>query len=219
MEVLVGGLDVLQEDMIKGKTGGTNILCSGGPGLGKTLLAQVMSETLSKVLYSIHCGHLGTDPKSVKNNLEAALERGHKWGAVVLLDEADVYIRRRGDDVTHNAIVASFLQSLEYFDGLLFMTTNRENDVDDAIESRCIAHIKFKKPEGEHAARLWKILTKQYEVDQTDKQITELMKIFPPTAGRDIKELSKLVARYCMARSEEPTPDVFRKLAQFKGLV
>src|SRR3546814_2642760 len=53
------------------------------------------------------------------------------------LDEADVYIRCRDNDLEHNAIVAEFLRTLEYFNGLLFMTTNRINDVDDAILSRC----------------------------------------------------------------------------------
>ena len=38
-----------------------------------------------------------------------------------------------------NAVVGVFLRVLEYFNGLLFLTTNRIDDIDEAIVSRCIA--------------------------------------------------------------------------------
>ena len=43
----------------------------------------------------------------------------------MLIDEADVYIKRRDDNITMNAVVGVFLRVLEYFNGLLFLTTNR----------------------------------------------------------------------------------------------
>ncbi len=45
--------------------------------------------------------------------------------------------------MTMNAVVGVFLRVLEYFNGLLFLTTNRIDDIDEAIVSRCIALIKF----------------------------------------------------------------------------
>ena len=44
--------------------------------------------------------------------------RAQRWGAVMLIDEADVYIKRRDDDITMNAVVGVFLRVLEYFNGL-----------------------------------------------------------------------------------------------------
>ena len=35
----------------------------------------------------------------------------------MLIDEADVYIKRREDDMTMNAVVGVFLRVLEYFNG------------------------------------------------------------------------------------------------------
>jgi len=64
----------------------------------------------------------------------------------MLIDEADVYIKRRQDDITMNAVVGVFLRVLEYFNGLLFLTTNRIDDIDEAIVSRCIALIRFYSP-------------------------------------------------------------------------
>jgi len=99
---------------------------------------------------------------SVEANLSKILRRAARWDSVLLLDEADVYIRRRDNDLQHNAIVAEFLRTLEYFNGLLFMTTNRVADIDDAVLSRCIAIIQFETPTQEQAKQLWKSLAQQF---------------------------------------------------------
>jgi len=70
----------------------------------------------------------------------------------MLIDEADVYIRKRSDDIAANAVVGIFLRVLEYFDGLLFLTTNRIDDIDEAIISRCIALIRYLAPTGRLAS-------------------------------------------------------------------
>ena len=76
---------------------------------------------------------------AMEQALKDVLTRAQRWGAVMLIDEADVYIKRRDDDITMNAVVGVFLRVLEYFNGLLFLTTNRIDDIDEAIVSRCIA--------------------------------------------------------------------------------
>jgi hypothetical protein len=59
---------------------------------------------------------------------------------VLLLDEADVFLRKRSlhradDDIT------SFLRKLEYNQGIIFLTTNRLEDFDTAMQSRI--HLAF----------------------------------------------------------------------------
>ena len=162
IDILTADMNVLMEDIVEGKSGGTTILCKGAPGLGKTLTAEVYSEVVGKPLYRVHSGQLGITAASVEQNLSEILRRAARWDAILLLDEADVYIRCRDNDLQHNAIVAEFLRTLEYFKGLLFMTTNRVGDVDDAILSRCIATIKYEVPPKEDAMRLWKSLATQF---------------------------------------------------------
>ena len=130
IDILTADMNVLMEDIVEGKSGGTTILCKGAPGLGKTLTAEVYSEVVGKPLYRVHSGQLGITAASVEQNLSEILRRAARWDAILLLDEADVYIRCRDNDLQHNAIVAEFLRTLEYFKGLLFMTTNRVGDVD-----------------------------------------------------------------------------------------
>ncbi|TAK94787.1 MAG: AAA family ATPase, partial [Aquabacterium sp.] len=131
IDILTAEMDVLQEDVIAGKSGGTTVLCAGPPGVGKTLTAEVYAEVTGRPLYRVHSGQLGLSVSAMETALKEALKRAQRWGAVMLIDEADVYIRKRSDDITANAVVGVFLRVLEYFDGLLFLTTNRIDDIDE----------------------------------------------------------------------------------------
>ena len=218
IDILTQDMDVLMDDIVVGKSGGTTILCKGAPGLGKTLTAEVYSEVIKRPLYRVHSGQLGIRSEEVEENLARILKRAQRWGAVLLLDEADVYIRQRGNEIDHNAVVAAFLRTLEYFHGLLFMTTNRTQDVDDAIASRCIATIQFEAPRKEDATRIWNVLSEQFEFPLTDTLIDELTNHFNDISGRDIKELLKLSAKWCRQKKVPPSMDVFLSCSQFRGL-
>lgn len=217
VDILTSRMDVLMDDIIEGKSGGTTILCMGAPGLGKTLTAEVYSEVVGKPLYRVHSGQLGTSAESVESALSIILRRATRWGCILLLDEADVYIRQRDNDMQHNAIVAEFLRTLEYFDGLLFMTTNRVNDVDDAILSRCIAIIRYETPSVEDAALLWHSLAKQFGIPLPDNLVGQLVEAFPNSSGRDIKELLKLTSRFCAGIKKPLSLSAFLQCATFRG--
>lgn len=218
IDILVDDMDFLKEDIIEGKSGGTTILCTGNPGLGKTLSAEVYSEVVERPLYRVHSGQLGLTSDAVQKNLEEILKRASRWGAILLIDEADVYIRNRGNDLQHNAVVASFLRTLEYFDGLMFMTTNRGEDVDDAILSRCIAVVRYETPSTENAVKIWKVLSTQFGVELPDTLIHELVVKLPTASGRDIKELLKLTSKFAKGKNIPLNMEAFRKCAQFRGL-
>lgn len=131
-------------DIIEGKKGGSFIMATGEPGTGKTLTAEVCSETIEKSLYKVQCSQLGLNVEQIEKNLSKVLKRATRWGSILLMDEADVYVRQRGSDIEQNAIVGVFLRNLEYYNGILFMTSNLESDIDDAILSRATAHIVYK---------------------------------------------------------------------------
>jgi len=217
IDILTSNMEVLMDDIVEGKSGGTTILCMGASGLGKTLTAEVYSEVVGKPLYRVHSGQLGISATSVEATLTTILRRASRWDSILLLDEADVYIRCRDNDLQHNAIVAEFLRTLEYFNGLLFMTTNRVGDVDDAILSRCIAVIKYEVPPRDDAVRLWQTLSTQFQANLSDELITELVTSFPKSSGRDIKELLKLTSRYCTSTDTPFSLPAFQQCAVFRG--
>jgi hypothetical protein len=217
IDILTSSMNILVQDIVPGKSGGTTILCKGAPGLGKTLTAEVYSEVVGKPLYRVHSGQLGISAASVERNLLEILRRAVRWDAILLLDEADVYIRCRDNDLEHNAIVAEFLRTLEYFNGLLFMTTNRIDDVDDAILSRCIATIQYETPTKEDAILLWKSLAAQFNADLSDDLIEQLTTTYSKASGRDIKELLKLTSKFCTAKNIPFSEDAFKQCAVFRG--
>lgn len=116
----------------------------GPPGTGKTLTAEGISELLKCPLYMVSAGELGTDPRTLEAELQKILDIAHAWGAVLLLDEADVFLEKRTiQDIHRNALVSIFLRLLEYFQGILFLTTNRVETFDDAFQSRIHIALRY----------------------------------------------------------------------------
>lgn len=218
IDILTAEMDVLMDDIIAGKSGGTTVLCAGPAGVGKTLTAEVYAEIIRRPLYRVHSGQLGLNVAAMEVALKDVLTRAQRWGAVMLIDEADVYIRRRDDNIATNAVVGVFLRVLEYFNGLLFLTTNRVDDIDEAIISRCIALIKYRPPEADARRRIWRVMTDQFQLAVDDAQIERLSALFPGASGRDIKGLAKLVAKYCHQKQVPPDLDAFKRCSVFRGL-
>lgn len=211
-----GGDD--SRDIVQGKSGGVIIVTSGPPGTGKTLTAEVYSEKVKRPLYVVQCSQLGTDPDELEEALEEVLERAVRWNAVLLIDEADVYIHERGDNIQQNAIVGVFLRVLEYYSGVLFLTTNRATVIDDAIESRCIAHVRYELPVADEQRQLWRILSAQYGVPFEEPLIEELVSAFPGISGRSVKQLIRLAKARAMNRGQDITADSIAWVSRFQSI-
>ncbi|MCE4556790.1 ATP-binding protein [Roseateles cellulosilyticus] len=218
IDILTAEMDVLMDDVVAGKGGGTTVLCAGPPGVGKTLTAEVYAEIIGRPLYRVHSGQLGLNVSQMEQALKEALTRAQRWGAVMLIDEADVYIRKRSDDIAANAVVGVFLRVLEYFNGLLFLTTNRIDDIDEAIVSRCIALIRYSPPDQAARERIWRVMAEQFGLQLDAALVTTLAATYPQATGRDIKGLAKLVAKTCRHQGLEPTLTVFARCALFRAM-
>lgn len=218
LTILTSDIGVFTGDIINGKSAGNVILAKGRPGVGKTLTAEVYAEVIGKPLYSIHSGSLGITPEAVRKNLEVIFDRAKRWDAVLLLDEADVFVLERGLDLTQNAIVAEFLRTLEYFDGLLFLTTNRTDGVDEAILARCAAVIEYHAPSPEDARQIWQIMAQGNEVELDPELLNRLVSDFPCITARDIKMVLRLALRIAAHRGAALSFDDFVHAAHFRGI-
>ncbi|KAI1388580.1 uncharacterized protein F4822DRAFT_443486 [Hypoxylon trugodes] len=135
-----------QPDMVRGKGKGLILLLHGAPGVGKTTTAEGVAEFFKRPLFQITCGDLGTTAKDVETVLVRHFALAGKWGCILLLDEADVFLAQRDRmDFKRNGLVAVFLRILEYYTGVLFLTTNRLGDFDEAFASRI--HISLYYPD------------------------------------------------------------------------
>lgn len=218
LDILTSDTDMLTGDIIEGKSAGNLILAKGSPGVGKTLTAEIYAEVIARPLYSVHAGVLGTKASEIAGNLRDVLQRAKRWDCVLLLDEADVFVAERGVDIELNAIVSEFLRVLEYFDGLIFMTSNRGDNIDDAIISRCAAIIQYDAPEKAQAIALWNVMSRNFKANLSDDLIADLVEAFPQATGRDIKMLLRLTLRVSMGKDKPLDLDLFRQCAMFRGM-
>jgi AAA+ superfamily predicted ATPase len=145
------------DDVVSGKGKGLVGLLSGNPGVGKTLTAEVIAEVTKRPLYMLSAGELGTQVADVEKKLDMVLEVTRQWGCVLLIDEADVFLQERdGLDLERNAMVSVFLRRLEYFQGVLIMTTNRKRTIDAAFDSRIHFKLHYADLSTESRASIWK---------------------------------------------------------------
>ncbi|KAK3332796.1 hypothetical protein B0T19DRAFT_439608 [Cercophora scortea] len=136
----------LNQDLIQGKGAGLFILLHGAPGVGKTATAEAIAQSNNKPLFPITCGDLGFTPKEVESELKEIFRLAHLWDCVLLLDEADIFLARRDMvNLKRNALVSVFLRVLEYYSGILFLTTNRVGILDEAFKSRIHVSLYYER--------------------------------------------------------------------------
>lgn len=142
-----------------------------------------------------------------ESNLKHFLRLATVWKAVVLFDEADVFLEARstaGDsDAERNALVAVFLRHLEYFSGIVFLTTNRITVFDAAMKSRVHLALGYEAPGKESLRCIWTNALKK--VPERDRDV-DLDVVSELLAGEAIngREVSNTVnTAYTLARYED----------------
>jgi hypothetical protein len=147
-------------DVVANKGGASIFLLHGPPGCGKTLTAEAIAELLRKPLYVVTAGDLGITASEVEKTLGSVLELCQTWDALVLIDEADVFLEARNShEIQRNALVCVMLRLLEYYSGCLFLSSNRSaGSIDAAIASRITVMLGYPPLDADGRAQVWKNL-------------------------------------------------------------
>ena len=154
-------------DFIANKGEGQIFLLHGKPGVGKTTTAECVAELTRRPLLSLTCGDLGTEPLNVEETLMKWLKLATSWEAILLLDEADVYLESRiTQDLQRNTLVSIFLRALEYYQGILFLTTNRVGTFDDGFVSRIHVVIHYPDFDNKQRGQIWDIFFNKLEKER-----------------------------------------------------
>ena len=77
-----------------------------------------------------------------------------------------------------------FLQTLEYFKGTMFLTTNRVKTVDPAFQSRIHLTMTYTGLTTESRRMVWRNFVQSLQVDHsaiTDDEIRKLLELVGPT--------------------------------------
>ncbi|ODA77245.1 hypothetical protein RJ55_06872 [Drechmeria coniospora] len=145
------------DDVIVGKGQGLIVLLSGPPGTGKTLTAEAVADQAHKPLYYLQAEDLGLNAAALCANIKRVFQMATEWDAVILLDEADVFMAERNpNDIHRNELVSIFLRELEYFRGIIFLTTNLYNTIDTAFRSRVSLHLLFHALDRNARETVWR---------------------------------------------------------------
>ena len=151
--------------------------------------------SLMRGVYSV--GELGTNANTLEKNLREILELSSIWKAVVLLDEADIFLEQRTEsDIKRNAMVGIFLRLLEYHDGVMFLTTNRVKCFDEAFHSRISISLKYEPLNAQTRAQVWRNFLSICNIGNCD--IAKLANF--DLNGRQIRTTVRLAQ--CQAKSE-----------------
>jgi hypothetical protein len=204
-------------DLISGKGGGTIFLLYGPPGTGKTLTAETVSEFLKRPLYMVSVGELGTTANELEARLRDILELATTWNAILLIDEADIFLEKRTtNNIERNAMVGIFLRLLEYYSGVLFMTTNRAETLDEAFLSRISLAMHYDKHDEKTRMKIWISLLSEQGI-KLDSQDLEKLAVYELN-GRQIKNMIKMAMTLVASDGGRVTIEVIEEIIKHQKL-
>jgi hypothetical protein len=142
---------------------GVRALFNGPSGTGKTLSARLLAASLQMELYRVDLGavvnkYIGETEK----NLNQLFTRAEELDVILLLDEGDALLTRRTDVHSANDRYANLetnflLQRLENYGGIVIVTTNAGNRIDQAFQRRMDAVIEFRLPDPNERWEIWRL--------------------------------------------------------------
>lgn len=148
---------------------GTCFLLYGAPGTGKTFSAGAIANALGRKLYAIDASKLrdkyyGASEKILRNAFATmrTMINDSEIAPVFLLNEADQIVHKRQNldhscSSVENALQNIFLEELESFPGILILTTNLVENIDEAYFRRFDIKIELHCPDYDCRVKLWKL--------------------------------------------------------------
>ncbi|HMV65557.1 MAG TPA: ATP-binding protein [Myxococcota bacterium] len=145
-----------------GKGGGFRLLLSGLPGTGKSMMAEALATRLDRSVVKLDLSTvLSKWLGETEQMIGQVFDLAEASNSVLVLDEAEALFRQRnsGGSGGANALltaVAYLLTRLDRFEGVLVATTNRTQDIDDALYRRFDDFIILPVPDHETRMMLWR---------------------------------------------------------------
>ena len=149
-------------------------------------------------------GDLGTYASALDDSLNEIFQVAAAWKAIVLIDEADAFLEQRSlHDLERNAMVAVFLRHVEYYRGILFMTTNRIRTFDEAFLSRIHVALHFDELSVPTKVQIWRAFLRKAGLGEEELQDGLLQRLAEREInGRQIKNACKTATALAVSRGE-----------------
>jgi hypothetical protein len=151
---------------------GVRALFSGPSGTGKTLAAKLLASALEKDIYRVDLAtvvnkYIGETEK----NLNEVFSRAEELDVLLLLDEGDALLAGRTNVQSSNDRYANLetnylLQRIEAYEGILIVTTNAADRIDNAFQRRMDVVVDFRPPGAAERHAIWQLhLPARHSID------------------------------------------------------
>ncbi|OJD12102.1 hypothetical protein AJ78_07251 [Emergomyces pasteurianus Ep9510] len=128
-------------------------------------------------LYSISAGQLSPEAEVLDIQLDQIFETASHWKALLLLDEAEVFLTQRSSEhINRNRLMATFLQKLEYIEGILDLCHEARKEIFQQFLQKDIG-LKVNVDDQQLAALA--------QITLNGRQIKNTMSIAYATAAKD----------------------------------
>ncbi len=166
-------LDYLGPAFGVGTNRGVRALFTGASGTGKTLAAKILAAELGMDLYRVDLAavinkYIGETEK----NLHRVLSTAEELDVILLLDEGDALLGSRTEVKSANDRYANLetnylLQRLENYQGIVVVTTNLGEAIDQAFQRRMDVVVHFLRPQAQERWQIWQLhLPETHAVDE-----------------------------------------------------
>lgn len=186
---------------------GFKVLFSGPPGTGKTLTACLLGKNCQMDVYRIDLSQVVSKYiGETEKNLSSVFDIAERKGWILFFDEADALFGKRSQttdshDRYANQEVSYLLQRIEDYDGLVILSTNFKNNIDEAFFRRFQLILDFEKPDFSQRLMFWETaLTDDFRYAD-DVDLDELAEI-PDLTGASIISILHFCILKLMGRSE-----------------
>jgi hypothetical protein len=142
---------------------GLRALFAGPSGTGKTLAAEVIAGELDMSLLRVDLARiLSKWVGETEQHLESMFREAEGSHAVLYFDEADSLYGKRGEiqhgvDRFANLEVSYLLQRIEDFEGIIILSSNLTENIDEAFKRRFQFLLRFPRPEQAERRKIWDI--------------------------------------------------------------
>ncbi len=196
---------------VYGKKKGLIFLLNGDPGTGKSMTVEALAESYHIPLLRVGAQNLGNDPKTIEGNLSRVLRMVEQWKGIILIDEADAFLRKRVNDY-NDQITSVFLRLLEDYSGIMFLTSNLGNLIDPAIDNRISVRLNYRKADAAYRTMVWESCLRNNNIDARDIKIDVLAEY--ELNNREIYSVTQLA--YIECGGEDINTEVLEKHAKLR---
>jgi SpoVK/Ycf46/Vps4 family AAA+-type ATPase len=189
---------------------GIAALFHGPSGTGKTTAAQAIAHALNTDVYQVDLSLLESKfIGETAKNVDAVFTDAERSHAVLCCDEADAILGKRSEikdahDRYANIDVAYLLQRIEAYSGLVILTTNFRQNIDQAFLRRFRFVVEFPSPDAEGREQIWRKCLPSATPVSEDVDFGFLARRVEVTGGN----IRQITVRAAFAAAADKSPEI-----------